>query len=94
MFRDIATKGLLIENVDFLQAILSYKSKAEDHIVRSSVAANGLIKRDAEALFGQFLKVDSPHEVNVSSTTRGLFMARMREWVDDDAMILSTEVSD
>ena len=57
LFREYAQKGLLLENVDFIQAINEFKSMAEDHIVRSSVTANQDMKSDAEAIFQQFIKV-------------------------------------
>ena len=57
LFREYAQKGLLLENVDFIQAINEFKSMAEDHIVRSSVTANQDMKSDAEAIFEQFIKV-------------------------------------
>lgn len=40
LFREYAVKGLLVENVDFIQAVNDFMSKSEDQIVLWSVNAN------------------------------------------------------
>ena len=40
MFREYAEKGLLVENLDFIQAVNQYINMSEDHVVRWSINAN------------------------------------------------------
>ena len=78
LFREYAQNGLLLENVDFIQAINEFKSMAEDHIVRSSVTANQDIKSDAKAIFEQFIKVNLSKFMSYHSISQRLISNLLR----------------
>lgn len=81
-FREIATKSLLVENVDFIMAVQKYHSKSRGYFIEYSKQINDQMKQDAKDCFKQFINIGSENEVNISSSTRSQIMKRLGEWVD------------
>ena len=51
MFREYAEKGLLVENLDFIQAVNQYINMSEDHVVRWSINANRVTNNHLSSWF-------------------------------------------
>lgn len=92
ILRDLATKALMMESVDFICKVLEYKARAEELMVQSSSVASDEMKTQALVLYSQYLQANSPDEVNVSAATRGVLRNQFDLWIPNLEMI-SKEVA-
>ena len=79
MFRNICDKGLIIENVDFIEAVAQWKLEAAGLIVIASGKASNVMKIKAMKLIQSYLEVGSDNEVNISSATRTELLLNMKK---------------
>jgi hypothetical protein len=87
ILRNLAVKNHLVENVDFICGVLKFKEEAEQLIMNSSGAASDEMKTQAMAMWYQYLQINSPDEVNVSSTARELLKAQLDRWAPNVKVI-------
>jgi DNA-binding transcriptional ArsR family regulator len=80
ILRNLALKNHLVENVDFICGVLRFKEEAEQLIMNSSGAASDEMKTQAMAMWYQYLQINSPDEVNVSSTAREMLKTQLDQW--------------
>jgi hypothetical protein len=92
-FREIAEKSLATENVDFIIELLQFEDHAKNHLIQSSVEADGKIRAHAHDIFNKFIRVNSPNEVNVSSACRAAIERRLFKWTEKDSPLFTHEVA-
>jgi hypothetical protein len=81
ILRDLAAKNHLVENVDFICGVLKFKEEAEQLIMNSSGVASDEMRTQAMAMWYQYLQINSPDEVNVSSTAREMLKVKLDHWL-------------
>jgi len=80
LFRKLAQRGLIIENVDFLMDVLDLQRMAEEEILAKSVEASNSMLGRAKALYKKYIVTGAESEVNVSSATRANVEKVLRDW--------------
>jgi hypothetical protein len=75
------------ENVNFICEVLKYQSEAEVSIMKSSRLAGEEMKEQAMTMYYQYLQINSPDEVNVSSTTRDVLERQLNLWSPQSQII-------
>jgi len=80
MFRDVAQKFLLNENVDFLMDVLALQRRSEEEILSCSAEAGVTILEKARALYKKYIVTGAESEVNVSSATKAKVEKLLRDW--------------
>jgi len=83
LFREVAVKGFLAENVDFLLAVNNFSHDCSIALRDSSHLCNPSIKKVSEDIFCKYINERSKHEVNISSATRNICRDRLVEWPMD-----------
>jgi DNA-binding transcriptional ArsR family regulator len=87
ILRNLAVKNHLVENVDFICGVLKFKEEAEGLIMNSSSVASDEMKSQAMAMWYQYLQINSPDEVNVSSTAREQLKSQLDQWAPNAKVI-------
>eukprot|EP00596_Hydrurales_sp_CCMP1899_P000224 CAMPEP_0119053544 /NCGR_PEP_ID=MMETSP1177-20130426/74495_1 /TAXON_ID=2985 /ORGANISM="Ochromonas sp, Strain CCMP1899" /LENGTH=1024 /DNA_ID=CAMNT_0007033523 /DNA_START=272 /DNA_END=3346 /DNA_ORIENTATION=- len=87
ILRNLALKNHLVENVDFICGVLRFKEEAEQLIMTSSGAASDEMKTQAMAMWYQYLQINSPDEVNVSSTAREMLKTQLDHWAPNVKLV-------
>eukprot|EP00596_Hydrurales_sp_CCMP1899_P002487 CAMPEP_0119053874 /NCGR_PEP_ID=MMETSP1177-20130426/74705_1 /TAXON_ID=2985 /ORGANISM="Ochromonas sp, Strain CCMP1899" /LENGTH=285 /DNA_ID=CAMNT_0007033943 /DNA_START=381 /DNA_END=1238 /DNA_ORIENTATION=- len=87
ILRNLAVKNHLVENVDFICGVLKFKEEAETLIMDSSSVASDEMKTQAMAMWYQYLQINSPDEVNVSSTAREMLKSQLDQWAPNAKVI-------
>lgn len=82
-FRKIAEKSLLVENLDFILAINTYRKKSKDYFIEFSKQINNNMKKDAFECYKKFIEINSEFEVNISSSTRSTILKHFEIWLDN-----------
>ena len=93
LLRKVALKSLVVENVDFIQALRQWKVEAEESIVKATGKASDEVKLLAKLLFEKYLEAGSDEEVNISSSTRQKLKMAMEQWVENVPMLTNEEAS-
>lgn len=70
LLRDIAKKSLILENVEFLEAISELSDQYSDALIAASPALSAAIYDTAERLFNKYCAEGSEKEINISSSVR------------------------
>jgi hypothetical protein len=87
ILRDLATKGLMLENIDFICEVFHYKTRAEAMMMNCTSVASDEMKAEGLLLYGQYLQINSPDEVNVSATTRAVLENQFKLWPPESNMV-------
>lgn len=80
VFKILAEKSLMLENIDFILSVLKFKAESEVILMRSSMIASEDIKIEAKKIFKKFLEVNCFEEVNVSSNCRNSIIKNIDTW--------------
>ena len=83
ILQSVAKKALVLENVEFLMAVLKFKQEAEAALVRHSGRASDDIQKSAKELFKTYIVAGSDNEVNISSKTRASVEAVLAKWMSE-----------
>ena len=94
LFKSVAQKAHVSENLDFVLAVLKYKKESEDVLCRHSVGANKDIKASALNIYKTYLAAGSVDEVNISSKTRSSVETQLQKWLPELPMLTNDIAKD
>lgn len=62
-FKQIAADALILENVDFIESLLKFKTCSEELLIKSSGDASNEMKKLASIIYERYVQVLSEDEV-------------------------------
>jgi 7 transmembrane sweet-taste receptor of 3 GCPR/Regulator of G protein signaling domain len=87
LFREVAKKGLVEENVDFLFDVSQLPSIHADLIRNLSTVQNKAVKHVVLKVFEKYCKAGSESEVNIPANMRGILTKMLESWDPERPMI-------
>ena len=92
LFRKLAKRLLVSENVEFLLSVLEYRKKSEEELGQRTVGANSTMLDDAKGLYSRYIISGSENEVNVSSLIRSQIEAVLSKWPLSEPLVSAEQI--